>query len=85
MCLENNIKCSLNVNKWIPIDGIGQCGIKTHDIHRYFRVLTVGQRIPGFWDVTDLLFSEMNIYSLLLPYLFSDNQCTFGECHLSFL
>ena len=38
ICFENNIKC-----KWIPIDGIGQCGIETHDIHGYFRMLTVGQ------------------------------------------
>ena len=34
MCFENNIKCLLNVNKWIPVNGIGQCGIETHDIHR---------------------------------------------------
>ena len=42
ICFENNIKCSLNVNKWIPVDGIGQCGIETHDINRYLCVLTVG-------------------------------------------
>ena len=22
ICFENNIKCSLNINKWIPVDGI---------------------------------------------------------------
>ena len=48
ICFENNIKCSLNVNKWIPVDGIGQRGIETHDIHGYFRVLTVGQRTLEF-------------------------------------
>ena len=34
ICFENNIKTSLNVAKRIPINGIRQCGIKTHDIHR---------------------------------------------------
>ena len=48
ICFENNIKCSLYVNKRISVDGIGQCGVKTHDIHGYFRVLTVGQQTPGF-------------------------------------
>ena len=31
---ENNIKSLLNVAKRIPVNGIGQCGIETHDIHR---------------------------------------------------
>ena len=34
ICYENNIKILLNVAKQISINGIGQCGIKTHDIHR---------------------------------------------------
>ena len=42
ICFENNIKCSLNVNERVSITGIGQCGIETHDIHRYFCMLTVG-------------------------------------------
>ena len=32
ICFENNIKILLN--KRIPVNGIGQCGIETHDIHR---------------------------------------------------
>ena len=48
ICFENNIKCSLNVNKRIPIYGIGQCGIETHNIHGYFCVLAVCQRTSGF-------------------------------------
>ena len=52
ICFENNIKCSLNVNKQIPVDRIGQCGVKAHDIHGYFHVLMVGQRTLGFWGVT---------------------------------
>ena len=52
ICFENNIKCSLNVKKRIKVDGIEQCGIETHDIHGYFRILTVGQRILEFWGVT---------------------------------
>ena len=36
ICFENNIKILLDVAKWIPINGIGQCGIKTYDIHRKF-------------------------------------------------
>ena len=35
-CFENNIKCLLNVAKRIPINGIGQCGTETHDIHWKF-------------------------------------------------
>ena len=34
ICFENNIKGLLNVAKWISVNGIGQCGIETHDIHR---------------------------------------------------
>ena len=34
ICFENNIKNLLNVAKRIPMNGIRQCGIKTHDIHR---------------------------------------------------
>ena len=34
ICFENNIKSLLNVAKWIPVNGIGQCGTETHDIHR---------------------------------------------------
>ena len=34
ICFENNIKSLLNVAKRIPLNGIGQCGIETHDIHR---------------------------------------------------
>ena len=34
ICFENNIKCLLNVAKRILVNGIGQCGIETHDIHR---------------------------------------------------
>ena len=45
---ENNIKCSLNVNKQIPVDGIEQCDIKIHDMYEYLCVLTVGQRTPRF-------------------------------------
>ena len=33
ICFENNIKCLLNVDKQIPINGIGQCGIETN-IHK---------------------------------------------------
>ena len=51
ICFKNNIKCSLNVNKRISINGIGQCDIETHNSHEYFHVLTVGQRIPEFWGV----------------------------------
>ena len=36
ICFENNIKISLNVVKWISVNGIGQCGTETHDIHRKF-------------------------------------------------
>ena len=35
-CFENNIKRLLNVAKRIPVNGIGQCGTETHDIHRKF-------------------------------------------------
>ena len=35
-CFENNITTLLNVAKRIPVNGIGQCGTKTHDIHRKF-------------------------------------------------
>ena len=35
ICSENNIKILLNVAKRILVNGIGQCGIETHDIHRY--------------------------------------------------
>ena len=31
---ENNIKSLLNVAKRIPVNGIRQCGIETHDIHK---------------------------------------------------
>ena len=34
ICFKNNIKSLLNVSKWILMNGIGQCDIKTHDIHR---------------------------------------------------
>ena len=33
ICFENNIECLLNVNKWILLNGIGQCDIEAHDIH----------------------------------------------------
>ena len=33
ICFENNIKFLLNVAKQIPVNGIGQCGIETYDIH----------------------------------------------------
>ena len=36
ICFENNIKSLLNVVKWIPINGIEQYDIETHDIHRKF-------------------------------------------------
>ena len=36
ICFEHNIKSLLNVAKWISVNGIGQCGIETHDIHRKF-------------------------------------------------
>ena len=36
ICFENNIKSLLNVVKWIPVNGIGQCDIETHNIHRKF-------------------------------------------------
>ena len=36
ICFENNIKSLLNVVKRILINGIEQCGIETHDIHRKF-------------------------------------------------
>ena len=36
ICFENNIKSLLNVAKQIPVNGIGQCGIETPDIHRKF-------------------------------------------------
>ena len=36
ICFENNIKSLLNVAKQIPVNGIEQCGIETHDIHRKF-------------------------------------------------
>ena len=34
ICFENNIKSLLNVAKRILVNGIGQCGVETHDIHR---------------------------------------------------
>ena len=34
ICFVNNIKGLLNMAKWIPVNGLGQCGIETHDIHR---------------------------------------------------
>ena len=34
ICFENKIKSLLNVAKRISVNGIRQCGIKTHDIHR---------------------------------------------------
>ena len=34
ICFENNIKSLLNMVKWILVNGIKQCGIETHDIHR---------------------------------------------------
>ena len=34
ICFENNIKRFIDVAKRIPINGIGQCDIETHDIHR---------------------------------------------------
>ena len=36
ICFENNIKFLLNVAKRILVNGVGQCGIKTHDIHKKF-------------------------------------------------
>ena len=33
ICFENNIKSFLNVSKRIPVNGIGQYDIETHDIH----------------------------------------------------
>ena len=36
ICFEKNIKSLMNVAKRIPINRIGQCGMKTHDIHRKF-------------------------------------------------
>ena len=37
ICFENDIKSLLNVAKWIPVNGIGQCGTETrHDIHKKF-------------------------------------------------
>ena len=33
---ENNIKRLLNVDNRVPLNGIGQCGIETHDIHKKF-------------------------------------------------
>ena len=36
ICFENNIKVLLNIDKRIPINEIGQCDIKTQDIHRKF-------------------------------------------------
>ena len=68
ICFENNIKCSLNVKKHIPMDGIGQCSIETHDIHGYFRMLIVGQWTLGFWDVT--LFKSTQLNYFLIFWLF---------------
>ena len=34
ICFENDIKSLLNVAKRISVNGIGYCGIETHDIHR---------------------------------------------------
>ena len=36
ICFENNIKNLLNAAKQIPINGIEQCSIETHNIHRKF-------------------------------------------------
>ena len=36
ICFENNLKSLLNVAKRILVNGIGQCGIETHDIHMKF-------------------------------------------------
>ena len=45
---ENNIKNLLNMVKQIPINGIVQCGIETHNIHKKFlpllRSLVQGRR-----------------------------------------
>ena len=35
-CFENNIKILLNVAKRISVNGIGQYGTETQDIHRKF-------------------------------------------------
>ena len=34
ICFENNIKNLLNVAKRIPVNGIGQYSIETHDTHK---------------------------------------------------
>ena len=36
ICFENKIKILLNVTKRIPVNGIRQGGIESHDIHRKF-------------------------------------------------
>ena len=45
---ENNIKNLLNIFTRIPVNGIVQCGIETHNIHRkflpIFRSLVPGHR-----------------------------------------
>ena len=34
ICFENNIKSLFNMAKRILVNGIGQCGIETYDIHK---------------------------------------------------
>ena len=34
ICFENKIKSLLNVAKRIPVNGIGQCGIEAHNVHK---------------------------------------------------
>ena len=65
ICFVNNIKCSLNVNKRIPVDEIEQCGIEAKDIHGYFCVLTICQRTPGFWGVIVLLQRTETMFKLI--------------------
>ena len=36
ICFENDMKSLLNVAKRILVNGIGQCGIETHDIHKKY-------------------------------------------------
>ena len=36
ICFENNIKSLLNASKRILVNGNGQYGIETHDIHKKF-------------------------------------------------
>ena len=53
--------------------GLDSDDVEIYDIHGYFHRLTVGQRTPGFWDVTNVVLNESPTtsqgYILILHFL----------------